>query len=279
MSTVVNRDEAHTRPRRRVALWSGVALAGGIVLLSIVGSFVAPHGPDEILGAPFQSPSGSFVLGTDRLGRDILSRVLHGGWEILLLAGVTTALAYAIGLAIGLFAGYTRSRADALLMRGMDGLIAFPGILLLLVLATAMGPGPVMIVVGIALVQVPFVARLVRTATLEISVRGYVEAAVARGESTASLLTREILPGLLKTLVAAAVPSVTASILAIAALSFFGIGLQPPSPDWGSMINENRPGLQLQPWGVVAPALLIALLCVGLNLAADWKVRTRGRST
>jgi ABC-type dipeptide/oligopeptide/nickel transport system permease subunit len=266
------------RPRRRLALWAGIVLAGSVVLLVIVGPFVAPSGPDEVIGAPFQKPSGSFALGTDRLGRDVLSRLLHGGQQLLLLGGVTTLLAYVVGTAIGLFAGYTRSRADAALMRLMDGIIAFPAILLLLVLATAMGPGPVMILVGIALVQVPFVARLVRTATLEISVRGYVEAAVARGESTSSILVREILPGLRKTIVAAAVPSLTASILAIAALSFFGIGLQPPSPDWGSMINENRAGLQLQPWGVVAPAGLIALLFIGVNLVADWRVRTRTQS-
>lgn len=266
------------RKRRPLALWAGIAIAGFVILAALLGPLVAPHSPDEILAAPFQAPSSDFPLGTDRLGRDVLSRLLHGGFELLLLGGLTTILAYAVGTAIGLFAGYTRSWLDAVLMRLMDGIIALPAILLLLVLAAALGPGPTMILIGIAAVQIPFVARLMRTATLEISTRGYVEAAVARGESTSSVLVREILPGLWKTIAAAAVPSLTVSILSIAALSFFGIGLQPPSSDWGSMISENRAGLQLQAWGTIAPAAMVALLVLGVNLIADWRVRGQGRS-
>jgi peptide/nickel transport system permease protein len=266
------------RKRRPLALWAGIAIAGFVILAAILGPVIAPHSPDEILAAPFQPPSGDFLLGTDRLGRDVLSRLLHGGFELLLLGGLTTVLAYAVGTAIGLFAGYSRSWLDAVLMRFMDGIIALPAILLLLVLAAALGPGPTMILIGIAAVQIPFVARLIRTATLEISTRGYVEAAVARGESTRSVLAREILPGLWKTIAAAAVPSLTVSILSIAALSFFGIGLQPPSSDWGSMISENRAGLQLQAWGTIAPAAMVALLVLGVNLIADWRVRGQGRS-
>ena len=266
------------RSRRPLALWTGIVLAGFVIATALLGPFISPHSPDAILGAPFQGPSSDFPLGTDRLGRDVLSRLLHGGFELLALGGATTVLAYIVGTAIGLYAGYCRSWVDGMLMRLMDGVIALPAILLLLVLAAAMGPGPSMIVIGIAAVQIPFVARLIRTATLEIATRGYVEAAVARGESTVSVMAREILPGLWKTIAAAAVPSLTGSILAIAALSFFGIGLQPPSSDWGSMINENRPGLQLQAWGTVAPAAMIAVLVLGVNLIADWRVRGQGRS-
>jgi ABC-type dipeptide/oligopeptide/nickel transport system permease subunit len=269
---------APPRSRRPLALWTGIALAGFVTAVALVGPLLAPHSPNAILGPPFEAPSRAFPLGTDRLGRDVLSRLLNGGFELLLLGGVTTAVAYVVGTGIGLYAGYSRSWLDEVLMRAMDGLIALPAILLLLVLAAAMGPGPTMIVIGIAVVQVPFVARLTRTATLEIALRAYVEAAVARGESTASVMAREILPGLWKTIAAAAVPSLTGSILAIAALSFFGIGLQPPSSDWGSMINENRPGLQLQAWGTVAPAAMIAILVLGVNLIADWRVRGHGRS-
>jgi peptide/nickel transport system permease protein len=270
---------APTRTRRPLALWIGVALAGFVVAVAIIGQFVSPHSPEALLGTPFQPPSSDYPLGTDRLGRDVLSRLLHGGLELLLLGGATTVLAYVVGTTIGLYAGYRQGVLDTILMRTMDGVIALPAVLLLLILAAAMGPGPTMIIFGIAAVQMPFVARLIRTATLEISTRGYVEAAVARGESTRSVLYREILPGLWRTIAAAAVPSLTGSILAIAALSFFGIGLQPPSSDWGSMINENRVGLQLQPWGTVAPAAMIALLVLGVNLIADWRVRGRGRST
>lgn len=263
------------RRRPPLALAVGLVLAATVLLLAVLGPFVSPYDPDAILGPPFQPPSGDFLLGTDRLGRDVLSRLLHGGAEFLLLGGATTLLAYVVGTAIGLYAGATRGWLDALLMRVMDGVIAIPALLLLLVLTAAAGPGPTTIVLGIALVQVPFVARLVRTRTLEIAVRGYVEAAVARGESTWSVLVREILPGLRSTIVAAVVPSLTGSILAIAALSFFGVGLQAPSSDWGSMINENRPGIGLQPWGVVAPSCMIAALVIGVNLIADWRIRRR----
>ena len=244
-----------------------------------MGPFLSPHSPDALLNTPFQPPSADYPLGTDRLGRDVLSRLLHGGLELLLLGGAMTVFAYIVGTAVGLYAGYRQGWLDSVLMRTMDGVIALPSVLILLVLAAAMGPGPTMIIIGIAAVQMPFVARLIRTATLEISTRGYVEAAVARGESTWSVLSREILPGLWRTIAAAAVPSLTGSILAIAALSFFGIGLQAPSSDWGSMINENRVGLQLQPWATVAPAAMIALLVLGVNLIADWRVRSRSMST
>jgi peptide/nickel transport system permease protein len=134
-------------------------------------------------------------------------------------------------------------------------------------------------VIGVAIIQIPWITRVVRAATAEISVRGYVEAAVARGERFHSILRREILPNILGVVAADAGTRLTASILIIAALDFLGVGVQPPASDWGLMINENRPGLTVAPWSILAPALLLALLTIGVNLLADVIARGLGRST
>jgi ABC-type dipeptide/oligopeptide/nickel transport system permease subunit len=217
-------------------------------------------------------------LGTDFLGRDVLSRLLHGGRTVVALAGLATLLAYAGGTLIGLIAGFTRSIADPLLMRAMDVLLAFPPILFLLVLATGAGATPAAVVIGIAIIQMPGIARVIRAATLETSVRGYVEAAVARGEPTWRILRREILPNIVSTIVADGGPRFTVSILLVAGLNFLGLGIRPPSADWAVMISENRTGLTVNPWAVVAPALLIGVLTVSVNLVADSIARTRGIS-
>jgi peptide/nickel transport system permease protein len=258
-----------------------VGLAGSLFLLAliVIGPFFAPHDPAGIVGIPLQRPSGQFLLGTDGLGRDVLSRILWGGRSIVGLAVLATALAYLVGASIGLLAGYTRSIVDPLLMRAMDVLLAVPPLLLLLVLATGAGRSLVVLVLGVATVHVPSIARIVRAATQEVAVRGYVEAAVARGERTAAVLRREILPNVLGTVLADAGIRLTASILILASVNFLGLGRQPPAADWALMISENRGGITLQPWAVAVPALLIAFLTVAVNLVADAVARSLGTST
>lgn len=256
----------------------GLAITAVVLLVALAGPWFAPHGPDEILGAPYQNPSWAYPFGTDFVGRDVLSRVLWGGRTVVGLAGLATVLAYAIGATIGLVAGYTRSKVDSILMRSMDVILAFPAILLLLVLATGAGASAAVLVLGVALIHIPGVARILRTATAEASVRGYVEAAVARGESMWSVLFREILPNLGGVIVADGGPRFTVSVLLVASVNFLGLGLQPPAADWALMIAENREGLTIQPWAIVAPALLIALLTIGINTAADAVARGTGRS-
>jgi peptide/nickel transport system permease protein len=253
----------------------GFVLALGIALF---GPLLAPESPTALVGAPFSPPSGGFPLGTDQLGRDVLSRVLNGGRSVVLLAGSATLIAFTLGAAVGLVAGYVRGWVDTVLMRATDVLLAFPPILLMLVLATGAGASPAALVAGVVAVQTPGVARVVRTATLETVVRGYVEAAVARGERTPSVLTREVLPNIWGPIVADGGPRFTASILLVAAVNFLGLGLRPPAADWALMIAENRTGLTLQPWSVVAPALLIATLTIAVNLLGDALARTSGRS-
>jgi ABC-type dipeptide/oligopeptide/nickel transport system permease subunit len=257
----------------------GLGILAVVVGIALFGPFFAPEPPDRPVGVPFDRPSGEALLGTDFLGRDVLSRLLWGGRSVLGLAGLATLLAYAGGTAIGLAAGYSRSLLDPLLMRSADVLLSFPALLFMLVLVTGAGTSRATLVIGVAVVQMPLVARLVRTATLEQSVRGFVEAAVARGERTTAILRREILPNILSPITADAGLRFTYSIILVASVNFLGLGLQPPAADWGLLISENRSGLTLNPYAVLAPALLIALLTISVNLTGDAIARSLGVST
>jgi peptide/nickel transport system permease protein len=204
--------------------------------------------------------------------------LLAGGSTVVLYGGAATLLAYLIGGAIGLVAGYRGGFTDPVLMRLMDVLLAFPPVILLLLVATGFGNNPRALILGVVLVQVPSIARILRTATLEVSVRGYVEAAVARGDSLLAILRREILPNVSSTIIADAGPRFTVSILLIAAVNFLGLGLDPPAADWSLMISENRAGITINPWAVLAPAIVIGLLTVAINVLADALARTLGTS-
>jgi ABC-type dipeptide/oligopeptide/nickel transport system permease subunit len=255
-------------------------LVGLLVLgIALFGPFFAPYSPSELAGVPLTKPNSEFLLGTDNLGRDVLSRVLWGGRSIIGLAVASTLVAYVVGAAVGLVAGYRKGWLDAVLMRLVDVLLAFPPLLFLLLLAFGAGAGPWTIVAGVAAINVPGIARLVRTATLETSVRGYVEAAVARGERLPAVLGREILPNISGTLVADAGVRFTGSFLAIAGLNFLGLGLQPPAADWATIIAENRIAIAVQPWPVAVPAILIALFTISVNVIGDSIARSRGRSS
>jgi ABC-type dipeptide/oligopeptide/nickel transport system permease subunit len=257
----------------------GLVLLALVVGVALLGPLTAPHAPDEPIGIPLTGPADGQPLGTDFLGRDVLSRVLWGGRSVLGLAGAATLIAYLVGGCIGLFAGYERRLLDGVLMRGVDVLLSVPPLIVLLVLATGAGTSPLILVLGVALVQAPLVSRVVRTAALEQSVRGFVEAAVARGERTTAILRREILPNVVPTIAADAGLRFTYSILLVASVNFLGLGLQPPAADWALIISENRSGLDLNPYVVLVPAVLIALLTIGLNLVGDAVARTLGRSS
>jgi ABC-type dipeptide/oligopeptide/nickel transport system permease subunit len=256
----------------------GLVIGGLIVLLALIGPLFAPYSPAQPISYPFAPPSSQAVLGTDVVGRDVLSRLLWGGRTLLLLSLAATFIAYCVGLTIGLTAGYVRS-LDGFLMRVVDVILAFPALLFLLVLATGAAHSEVALVLGVATVHIPGIARIVRAATLEVSVKGYVEAAVIRGERTAPLLWHEILPNVMSPVLADVGLRFTGSILLIASVNFLGLGLEPPAADWALMISENRVGITLQPWVIVAPALLLAALTISVNLVADSIARSMGRST
>lgn len=258
---------------------AGAALLIAAVGCAILGPFVAPHSPVAPVGPPFARPNSHALLGTDYLGRDVLSRLLWGGRSVLALGGVATILAYAVGLTIGLTAGYSRSFVDPLVMRLMDVLLSFPALIFMLVLITGLGPGRATLVWGVGIVQMPSIARIMRTATLEQSVRGFVEAAVARGENSVTIIWREILPNIAGPIAADAGLRLTYSVLIIASVNFLGLGLQPPASDWGLMVAENRAGIGLNPFAVLCPGLIIASLTISLSLIGDDVARAFGRSS
>lgn len=257
----------------------GLALLVVVVGVALLGPLLAPHSPDEPVGAPLTGPAEGTPFGTDFLGRDVLSRALWGGRSVLGLAGLATLFAYAGGVTIGLVAGYSRSLLDPLLMRAADVMLSFPALLFLLVLVTGAGTSKTVLVVGVALVQMPLVARIIRAATLEQSVRGFVEAAVARGERTSAVLRREILPNIVGPIMADAGLRFTYAIILVASVNFLGLGLQPPAADWALIISENRNGLTLNPYVILVPAALISLLTISMNLVGDAIARSLGIST
>jgi peptide/nickel transport system permease protein len=249
-----------------------------VLLVAIFGPYAAPHSTTAPIGPSLSGPSRHALLGTDFLGRDVLSRLLGGGRSVIGLAAAATGLAYVVGLAIGLVAGYTRSTLDPLLMRTIDVMLAFPPLLFLLVLIAGTGSSVGALVIGVAVIQAPGISRIVRTATLEVSVRGYVEAAIARGERAFAVIGREVLPNILAPVLVDAGLRFTFSILIIASVNFLGLGLQPPSSDWARMIGENREYISVNYLAVVAPAAMIAILTIGINLTGDAIARSLGRS-
>ena len=256
----------------------GIVLGTVATASAIIGPFFSPYAPDEILGAPYASPSSSHLLGLDFVGRDVLSRFLWGGRTSLALALLGTALGYALGLAIGLFAAYVRGWLDELTMRATDVALAFPALVLVLLLVSAFGSNVRLVVIAIAVANAPRIARIVRAASLEVVDLLYVEAARARGERSVYIVAREILPNIRAPLFVDFGLRFTGSILLVAAVSFLGFGLQPPAADWGVMVGENRIGLTLQPWPVLMPVIALALLTIGINLVIDGYGRPRGFS-
>jgi peptide/nickel transport system permease protein len=257
----------------------GAVLLIFVVFVALIGPALAPHSPTTSIGFPAQSSSSGSPLGLDFLGRDVLSRLLAGGRSTLALGAVATALTFAVGVSVGLVAGYSRARhVDALIMRTVDVFLSVPALIVLLLLVTGLGNGRGVLVLGAAIVLFPGVARIVHTATLDVSRRGYVEAAVARGEHAVPVMRREILPNIMAPIMADLGVRFSWAIILIASVNFLGLGLQPPTADWGLMISENREIIASNPMAVAAPALLLGLLVLGVNLVGDAYVRHLGRS-
>jgi peptide/nickel transport system permease protein len=261
--------------------WSakvGLAMTLTMVAIAFVGPLLSPHGAAEIVGVPFTQPGGGELLGTDNLGRDALSRFLHGGSTTIVVAFAATGLAYLVGIALGMLAGLRGGPLDLGTVAVMDVAVAFPPVILVLMLVAGAGSGVLIATIAISLVHIPRIVRIVRAVTREVAAREYVEAAIASGERTAYVLAREILPNIWTPVMADFGLRVTGSIILYASLSFLGLGQAPPAADWGLLISENRIGLLRQPWVVVAPAAAIAMLSIGVNLVADAVARAAGRS-
>lgn len=240
------------------------------VILAIIGPTIAPYEFDTIIrGASRQPPSGEHWFGTDNLGRDVFSRILWGAREIITIPGIATIIAVFLGTCLGLFLGFYGGWIDEVISRALDSLLAIPALLLALVMLGTIGPSPVGIIIVIVLLYVPIVARVIRSATLNIRSAGFIEAARLRGEPTSYILFREILPSVLPALAVEAALRFSYAIFLTASLGFLGLGVQPPSPDWGRMVNEARDSYARTPWALWFPAGAIALLVIGVNLMAD----------
>jgi peptide/nickel transport system permease protein len=244
-------------------------LTASVVVIAVVGPSVTPDDPNAYVTTPFATPSSGHPLGGDSLGRDVFSRVLDGGWQLLLLAALATALGVVLGAVLGIYAGYRRGLPDTIVMRGVDVLLAFPQLVFVLLLVSVAGASDALLVVAVGLSHAPQVARVLRAVTLDVSERDFVRAVELNGIPATKVMTGEILPSLTTPLLIETGLRMTYSIVIIAGLSFIGFGLPPPQPNWGTMINENRIGLTLNPWATMAPAALIALLTIGLNTLID----------
>jgi peptide/nickel transport system permease protein len=248
---------------------AGLTLAAFVVLVAVIGPFVAPNPPDALVTLAFGKPSGQFLAGGDFLGRDVLSRVLNGGWVLLLMAAGATAIGIAGGAAAGVSAAYLRGVSDGIIMRAADVILSFPQIVFALLLLSLLGPRLWLITLAVGVSHAPQVARVLRSATLDVSERDFVKAAELQGMRPAAVMRKEILPNLVSPLMVETGLRLTYSIVIMAGLAFLGFGQAPPAPNWGTMINENRDGLSLNPWSVVLPILLIALLTIGTNMFTD----------
>ncbi len=264
--------EAAAPPRRPMPaqLKAGLVIVGAIVLLSLLAPWIAPHPWDTIsIRTRFQPPSMTYWLGTDDYGRDVLSRLLMGGRISLAMGIGATAISVLFGVPVGLAAGYFRGVVDEVLMRVADVLMAIPAIMLGLLVLAVTPPALWKTAVAVGFVYVPLIARVARSVTLGLANEEFVQAARARAESAAYILFREILPNAWPPLIVEASLRVTYAILLGSALSFLGLGAQPPSSDWGLMISEARAFIDRAPWIALAPGFSMCLLVIGINLIGD----------
>lgn len=247
-----------------------------ILVMAIFAPLVSPHAPNEqnrqlLLSVPFWMDGGSFSypLGTDAVGRDILSRLIFGARFSLFIGVVVVTLSVVAGVLIGLVAGYFRGRVDIVIMRLMDIILAFPSLLLALVLVAVLGPGLLNAMIAISIVNQPHFVRLTRAAVMSEREKEYVVASRVAGAGTFRLMFKTILPNCLGPLIVQATLAFSAAILDAAALGFLGMGAQPPTPEWGTMLAESREFIQRAWWVVTFPGLAILITVLAINLMGD----------
>jgi peptide/nickel transport system permease protein len=258
------------RRRLNLPLLAGATLTGIIMALTILAPALTPFDPAALDPAGRLAPPGAaHRLGTDRLGRDVLARVLYGGRVALAVGAVAVALGAGAGVPIGLVAGYKGGLLDAVLMRAMDGLLAFPALLLAITVIAALGPGHLQAMLAIGIVLIPVFARLARAQALGVRHQEYVQAAGALGAQDLAIVRRHIVPNIAGPLLIQITVAFSGAVLAEASLSYLGLGTQPPTPSWGGMLQEARDVLFVAPWMAIWPGLAIAIAVLGLNLMGD----------
>nr|WP_295463780.1 ABC transporter permease subunit [Mesorhizobium sp.] len=255
-----------------IGLWVFVFL----VVVAILAPLLAPHMPqqqyrDAILVPPYWQEGGraAYLLGTDAVGRDLLSRLLYGARFSLFIGVIVTTLSLTVGIFFGVIAGYVGGKTDTFIMRIMDVILAFPSLLLALVLVAVLGPGLINAMIAIALVLQPHFVRLTRAAVMSEKTRDYVVAAKVAGAKPLRLMFKTILPNCMAPLIVQATLSFSTAILDAAALGFLGMGAQPPTPEWGTMLAEAREFILRAWWVVTLPGLAILVTVLAINLMGD----------
>jgi peptide/nickel transport system permease protein len=262
--------DAFRRLRRSPGALIGAGVVLAIVLAAVAAPLLAPADPlAQNLGLAAVAPSPAHLFGTDKLGRDILSRVLYGARISIRIGFVAVGLAITVGTAIGLVAGYLRGRVDSALMGAMDVMLAFPSIILAIAIATVLGPSINNLMLAVGIVYIPQYARLARSSTLAVGQLEYVEAARAIGSGALGILGRHVLPNIFAPLLVQATLGIATAELEAAGLSYLGLGARPPAPEWGAMLNDARDYWISAPWALVFPGLSITALVLGFNLLGD----------
>jgi peptide/nickel transport system permease protein len=265
----VKRGRRHGLGRQRGAI-VGLVILGGLALMALGAPWLSPRDPIRTAARDaLQPPGPRFVLGSDQFGRDVASRVLHGARVSLTVGLISVSIAVALGAPLGLVSGYYGGRLDGLIMRVMDVLLAFPGILLALAIVSVLTPGLTNVMIAVGLSAVPTYARLVRASVLSARENLYVEAARALGGRDLGILARYILPNVVAPLIVTATLGLGTAILSAAALGFLGLGSQPPQPEWGRMLSEGRDYLREAWWISTFPGLGIMLTVLAMNLLGD----------
>jgi len=257
------------RLRKKPLAFTGLLVLIFWIFVSILSPVLVPYGPTEFSTDKFTSPGLDHWFGTDRWGRDIFSRVIAGSRTAFILALSATGLGLFGGTLIGLTAAYYEGPIGELLGRAMDILMAFPALLIAMFILGVLGPGTFNVILVIGLAHTPRIGRVARSAALEVKAQEFVEAAKVRGESNFYIMFSDILPNILDTLGVEGAIRFAYSIFLSASLGFLGLGVQPPTPDWGLMISEARNHLQTAPWMVIFPALAIASLVLAANFLAE----------
>jgi ABC-type dipeptide/oligopeptide/nickel transport system permease subunit len=258
------------RLRRNRAALAGMAVLALFALSGVLAAWLAPYDPYRSdLEGSLAPPSTQHWLGTDELGRDILSRIIYGARVSMVIGSISVAIGVALGVPVGLFAGYFGGRFDLLSQRVIDVLLGFPSIILAIVLVTVLGVGLVNVMIAVGIVSVPTYARLVRGQVLSLKTQEFVEAARALGAGTARIVFRHIFPNTLAVLIVQTTLQVASAILSAAALGFLGLGVQQPTAEWGAMLSTARQYIQLAPHTLIFPGLAIMLTVFGFNLLGD----------
>ena len=238
-----------------------------VLFLALAGPWLTSASPGRIVGRPYMPPGGGHLLGTDAEGRDVWIRLLTGGRPLVVVPVVAVCLTAVTGTALGLLAGYLGGVVDAVVSR-LDGLLlAVPPVLVLLLVLQGWGYDAATLIAVVVVTGAPFVSRVARAATVQVVPCGYVEQAVGLGESRTGVLVREILPNIVRPVLADAGTRLALAVSITAAAGFLGFG--PDAPNWGAMVSQNVEGITLAPWGVVAPAVCLAVLAVSANRAVD----------